>query len=164
MICVPYRTKRVVESITVKYKNLDGSLHEKRIDIHNSIDWHLPLFISQSYHTQTDTPQKKKLQPFTKILSLPFISFFTQKKRIKLVTHDAMLRNFLLVKPHRIVCDFQKSIDIRSYEKRVKTKGSYFKKIRIGEHKDYYRVVIELDGFYRYRLKKVKEGYIFELL
>ena len=39
---------RIIEKVTVSYKTLDGSVEEKSIILGNSIDWHLPIFISQS--------------------------------------------------------------------------------------------------------------------
>jgi hypothetical protein len=164
-------TARTLERVTVEYKNLDGSLATKKIKLHNSVDWHLPIFISQNYGA---SPEKstavKRVQRQTgvkkvhykKIASLPFISFYASGTKLKVLTKDKMLRNFLLVKPHRIVCDFQRVTDIGSYVKKSK-KPSLFKKIRVGTHKGYYRVVIELDGYYQYKVKKLKEGYFFKL-
>jgi len=160
-------TARVLESVTLSYKNLDGSISEKKIRLHNSIDWHLPLFLSQHYRN----PKGKRIaqksthtsSSFSLFAKLSFIKFYQKGKILKIATHDKLLRNFLLVKPHRIVCDFQRDIDIRSYEKRA-PKGSLFKKVRIGTHDGYYRVVIELDGYYRYRVKKYRSYYLIELL
>ena len=73
-----------------------------------------------------------------------------------------MIRNFILVKPHRIVCDFKRQTDMRSYVKKM-PKKNIFKSIKMGTHKGYYRVVIELDGYYQYKLKTIKEGFIFTL-
>jgi len=157
-------TARTVESVTVAYKNLDGSIATKKIELHNSIDWHLPLFISQNYGSSPEIPKKGVLkEKYTKIVSLEFIQFYADAKKLKVVTEDKMLRSFLLVKPHRIVCDFKRETDIGSYVKNIK-KPSLFKKIRVGTHKGYYRVVIELDGYYQYKLKQIKEGYLFRLL
>jgi len=159
-------TARTIESVTVKYKNLDGSIKEKSIVLGNSIDWHLPLFISQNYAqgdgVKANLLQSKRLK-FVKIAGLKFISLYEAKKRLKIITKDVMLRNFLLVKPHRIVCDFKREIDIRSYEKNIMQK-SIVKKIKIGNHLGYYRVVIELDGFYTYEVKKLSNGYSFHFL
>ena len=41
--------------------------------------------------------------------------------------------------------------------------NNVFKKIKVGNHKGYYRVVLELDGFYRYKMQKIKDGYLFKL-
>lgn len=160
-------TARTLESITVTYKNLDGSIVSKKELLGNSVDWHLPIFISQNIggNEKKTHPKSisKKSEKFTKIASLPFISLHTSKQRLKIITKDKMLRNFLLTKPHRIVCDFKRDIDIRSYEKKI-TANSQVKRVRFGNHKGYYRVVIELDGHYKYKLTDYKNGYYINLL
>ena len=157
-------TAREVESVTIKYKNLDGSITQKTVLLQNSIDWHLPLFLSQNYNLNGSPVcvKKSKKQVYKKIFSLKFIHFYEQKNRLKILTTDKLLRNFLLVKPHRIVCDFKRDTNIRSFIKKG-LKGSVFKKIRVGTHAGYYRVVIELDGFYRYKVHKIASGYLFTL-
>jgi len=163
-------TARTIESVTVVYKNLDGSIAHKKILIQNSIDWHLPVFISQNYNESNDNITVKKREvkqakkvKYKKIASLKFISFYAKKNRLKILTKDKLLRNFLLVKPHRIVCDFKRDTDIRSFIKRANEK-SLFTKIRVGTHKGYYRVVIELDGYYSYHLNHIPDGYMIKLL
>ncbi len=161
-------TAREIESVIVRYKNLDGSIQEKRVELKNSVDWHLPIFISQNYElgqTQQKTSKhetKVKAQKFQKFTSLPFISFYTKEMLMKIETNDKLLRSFLLVKPHRIVCDFKRETDLRSFEKKAAT-ANVFKKITIGTHKGYYRVVIELDGFYKYTIKQDAGGYLVSL-
>ncbi len=165
-------TTRILENITVEYKNLDGSIATKKIQLHNAVDWHLPLFISQSYYElstkgkQSVTAKKKKNAPkkarYKKIASLNFITFYAYGKKLNVITKDKLLRDFLLVKPHRIVCDFKRETNIGSYVKSIK--HSLFKKIKVGTHKGYYRVVIELDGYYQYKIKKTSSGYFFTLL
>lgn len=161
---------RTIESMTITYKDLDGSVHDKKEILNNAIDWHIPLFLSQNIEAGASsnkrTPLKtkvKKQKKFSKIASLKFISLYNRDNEIKITTKDKLLREFLLVKPHRIVCDFKRDIDIRSYEKHIKSK-SVVKRVRIGNHSGYYRVVIELDGYYRYKSKKIANGYIFSLL
>lgn len=156
-------TARTVESISIEYKNLDGSLAKKSISLGNSIDWHLPLFITQNYGNE-GVSHKSLKEKFHLLAKLKFISFYESTKRLKLITQDKMIRNFLLVKPHRIVCDFKRDIDIRSYQKNLEKKGSIVKRVRVGNHKGYYRVVIELDGFYRYETQRIAHGYSFNLL
>ena len=160
-------TARTLESVTITYKNLDGSIVSKKELLGNSVDWHLPIFVSQNIggdekKLNTKTVSKKS-EPLRKIASLSFISLYANKKQFNLITKDKMLRNFLLTKPHRIVCDFKRDINIRSYKKKIDTK-SIIKKIKIGNHKGYYRVVIELDGLYRYKKTLMKDGYSFTLL
>lgn len=158
-------TARNLQSVTVTFKNLDGSIEKKSITLNNSVDWHLPLFISQNYGLTPDEPKKvqKKEKKFVEIVKLSYSSIFLRDKEIKILTKDSLLRNFFLVKPHRIVCDFKRDIDIRSYSKNIQTKG-IVKRVRVGNHKGYYRIVIELDGYYRYKLHKLEEGYILKFL
>jgi hypothetical protein len=157
-------TARTIESITVNFKNLDGSIEKKSIELANSIDWHLPLFISQSYIEQKDTKEIKtapKERKYTKIATIKYATFFASEKLLKIDTKDEMLRNFLLVKPHRIVLDFKRDTNMKSYIK--SNPKNIFKKIRVGNHDGYYRVVIELDGYYRYKFVKTADGYEFSL-
>jgi hypothetical protein len=164
-------TARAIEGVTVNYRALDGSRHTKSIELDNSIDWHLPIFISQSYLNEEQkvvTPKKKivktskKKSSYKKIAGIKLISFYNKDKKLKVITKDKIIRNFLLVKPHRIVCDFKRDTSIKSYVKEA-PKESLFTKIKVGNHDGYYRVVIELDGHYRYTTKETKDGYIFEL-
>ena len=39
---------RVIKKVTIDFINLDGTTSSKDISINNSVDWHLPIFISQS--------------------------------------------------------------------------------------------------------------------
>jgi len=158
-------TARIIESVIIKYKNLDGSVSEIQEDLGNGVDWHLPIFISQSYGGVGSEPQKtKKADKYKKIAGLKFIQLYENKRSLKIKTKDKMIRNFLLTKPHRIVCDFKRDINIRSYEKDITIKNSIVQKVKLGNHKGYYRVVIELDGYYRYRLQATKNSYLFEFL
>ena len=155
-------TAREIESVTVTYKNLDGTIAKKSVELQNSVDWHLPIFISQNYNL-TNKPQTQQAKPKTKVkfkkfASLGFITFYTHDKIMKIKTKDKLLHSFLLVKPHRIVCDFKRETDLRSYVKKG-NESSIFKKITIGTHSGYYRVVVELDGSYGYNVKKESEGY-----
>jgi len=162
---------RILQKVTVEFKNLDGSLESKSIELDNAVDWHLPLFISQSYAQQDNSTQPKpiasaqkitqKKEPYKNIASIKHLSLFSLGKNLKITTQDEAIRNFLLVNPHRIVIDFKKDTDIRSYIK--KAPEGIFKEVRIGNHDGYYRVVIELDGPYRYSFKKISDGYLVEL-
>lgn len=158
---------RVLQKVTIEYKNLDGSVVEKSIELNNAIDWHLPLFISQNYSqtaVQKEPKIEKKTSPKPSWKSLATIEgtkFIAQNRVLKIVTKDPMIRNFLLPAPHRVVIDFKREASFRSYVQ--ETKASVFKVIRVGNHSGYYRVVIELDGTYKYKLQKNAEGYLLEL-
>lgn len=153
---------RVIQKVTIEYKNLDGSQESKSIELDNSIDWHLPIFISQSYSQNLEKkPNKTKKLKYKKLASIKYASFYASGKNLKIITKDKIIRNFLLVQPHRIVVDFKRDTSLKSLTK--KNKNTIFKKIRIGNHAGYYRAVIELDGYYRYKMSKSSDGYIFTL-
>ncbi len=174
---------RVLQGVTIQYKNLDGSQENKTIQLENSVDWHKPIFISQNYisndnnKTQEESvkkdPEKKETakieehvakngDKYQKIASFEYASFYSSEKYFKIVTNDKIIRNFLLVQPHRIVIDFKSSKGIKFYEQNITE--NVFTKIRVGNHDGYYRVVIELDGYYRYNVKNIDDSYIFQLL
>ena len=146
---------RVLQSVVVEYKNIDGSITQKKVLIQKSIDWHQPIVISQG-ETFVEKPLSKK-EYFEKIAQMPFISFYASKMQLKIKTTDTLLRNFLLIKPDRIVLDFKRELDFRT--KSFQGKG-IFQKITIGNHDGYYRVVIKLDGKYIYNIRKEKGYYL----
>lgn len=162
---------RILQKVTLEYKNLDGTVENKSIELDNSVDWHLPVFVSQSYSEISKTTQsedkhdknevKQKESTHKTIASIENLSLLSSGKSLKIVTTDVIIRNFLLVHPHRIVIDFKKDEDVKSYVK--KDSQNIFKEVRIGNHDGYYRVVVELDGYYRYDLKKISDGYQIEL-
>ena len=159
---------RIIKKVTIEYENLDASIETRSIELDNSIDWHLPVFVSQSYsQTETQTkktvqsPKKKKTTKYKEIASVKHATFFTSNKTLKIVTDDKIIRNFLLVKPHRIVVDFKRDTSLKSYTK--ENPKNVFSKVRVGNHSGYYRAVIELDGLYQYKMQKVSDGYAFNL-
>ena len=174
-IAIPSQA-RVIKKVTVEFKNLDGSIESKSIDLDNAIDWHLPLFISQKY-TQSSpiklTPKRiikkvpiqkvpiKKPSKYKKIGFIKYVIFYADAKTLKIKTKDEIVRNFLLTNPHRIVLDFNRDTTLQ--HKTIINEGNVFYKIRIGNHDKYYRAVIELDGYYRYNMKQTSTGYIIKL-
>lgn len=160
---------RVIKKVTVEYENLDASRENKSIELNHSVDWHLPLFISQNYTHESPQedlakkkgPLKKAVKKYKNIAKIKHATFFISGKSLKIISGDKLIRNFLLGQPHRIVLDFKKDSSLKTYIKNIK--NSVFTKIRIGNHDGYYRVVIELDGYYRYKLKKQPDGCLITL-
>jgi len=151
---------RVVQKVTIEYKTLEGSIENKSINLQNSIDWHLPIFISQSYTENINVPEEAvEKTKFEQIGSIKYVTFYASGKELKLITQDKILRHFLMVEPHRIVIDFQRDTTLKAY---TKVNSKYvFNKIRIGNHNKYYRAVIELDGLYTYSMQTIDDGYLF---
>ncbi len=150
---------RILQKVTIEYKNLDGSVDTKSIELENSVDWHLPIFISQNYSSSSN--KSKASKKFKKIVSLKYATYYAFGKTLKIVTKDKVIRNFLLTDPHRIVIDFKRDLSLRSLN--IPIENSIFSRVRVGNHRGYYRVVVELDGHYRYTMKPYKNGYIFTL-
>lgn len=152
---------RIIESVTVKYKNLDGSQESKSIELEHSLDWHLPIFISQSYDLKAQKSKKRaEKEKYKEIAKIKYASFLSSNSTLKVITKDKLLRNFRLANPHRVVLDFKRDTNMKSY---TQTNSGLFHKIRVGNHSGYYRVVIELDGQYRSNLEKKPNGYIIKL-
>jgi len=138
---------RAVKAIIIQFQNLDGSIANKTLEVNSKIDWHMPLVISQ----KTIAIKQKRAKKISKTISAKFIKFVPNKKTLRVITKDKMLRNFMLASPHRIVMDFSRDTSFRPKDFTV-NKPPY-KKIRMGNHDNYYRVVIELDGQYEYKLQ-----------
>lgn len=160
---------RVIKKVTVEYENLDASVENKAIELNHSIDWHLPIFISQNYSDQSAKAPivkksivgKKGVQKYKKVASIKDASFFISKNKFKIISADKLIRHFLLGQPHRIVLDFEKETTQKTHKQIIDK--SVFTKVRVGNHDGYYRVVIELDGYYRYKLKKQADGCLITL-
>ncbi len=154
---------RILKKVSVTYKSLDGSIETKSIDLNKAVDWHLPIFISQSMGevSTKEIPKKQKKINYKQIFKSKYLSFYKNSKELKIITNDKIIRNFLLASPHRIVIDFKRSTNLKSITKNIDK--SIFKKISLGTHKDYYRAVVELDGKYRYKMHKISNGYLFKL-
>ncbi|MDP2894442.1 MAG: AMIN domain-containing protein, partial [Sulfurimonas sp.] len=58
---------------------------------------------------------------------------------------------------------FKKDTEIDIKNSTKTNEQNIFKDVRIGNHDGYYRVVVELDGYYRYDFKKISNGYQIEL-
>ena len=140
---------RIIKKVIIEYQNLDGSIKQLSTTLDKKIDWHMPIKLSHS-----KMPSKGSL--FIRNVKLPFMSFFTKKNQMKLSTSDKLIRHFMLPSPHRIVLDFKGSS--QTLARKYSNFSSPFNQVRLGNHKGYYRVVVELDGQYEYHKKINKHG------
>ncbi|RUM62368.1 MAG: AMIN domain-containing protein [Sulfurimonas sp.] len=146
---------RILKEVTLKYQNLDGSIEHQSIMLDHTIDWHIPVFISQSYGTDTSasTARPSKARgTFTPIT--PFLSYRIYGKSVEFRTQDKVIRDFVLVNPHRVVIDFKRNTDAKS--RILPLKQAPFTGIKYGNHGSFYRAVVVLDGKYRCRVVKQK--------
>ena len=142
---------RVLKKIIFVYQNVNGDIKQKEVKIDKYIDFHKPIYISHS-------PKKFKMKRLT---FLDLFTIYIKNKKILIETKDKLIRHFFLIDPFRIVLDFQREADFLTI-KRV-LKNHFIKKIVVGNHKGYYRVVIYFDAKYLYKLTKLKEGIKIEL-
>jgi hypothetical protein len=155
---------RLIQKVTIEYKNLDGSLGQKSIDLNNAVDWHIPIFVSQSMGAMEKASVKKEKvseKKYSHLFSSKYIKFYKMGNVLKIDTQDKMSRDFLLTNPYRLVLDFKRDVNLKSQTKELSKK--VFKKISLGTHDGYYRAVILLDGQYKYKKLKHKHGYTINL-
>jgi len=139
---------RILKSVTFTYQTLTGSILTKTINIDKAINWHSPIYISQK--NIINRPMKVKLA---------FLNFYIDKYKLLIDTTDTMIRHFVLVKPFRVIFDFKANKSFLTYTKKTNT---FIKKIVIGNHSGFYRVVLYTDGVYKPIIKKTAEGYLVE--
>lgn len=83
------------------------------------------------------------------------------KKNIHIKTHSNLLREFSLKNPNRIVMDFKTNNVLQN--KHFKMEADYVDEIYSGVHRNFYRLVIKLDGIYDYDIQKNVGEYIIKL-
>ncbi|HIQ51550.1 MAG TPA: AMIN domain-containing protein [Nautiliaceae bacterium] len=142
---------RVLKKIVFVYQNVNGDIKQKEVKIDKYIDFHKPIYISHS-------PKKFKIKRLT---FLDLFTMYIKDKKILIETNDKLIRHFFLVDPFRIVLDFKREADFLTIKRALK--NHFIKKIVVGNHKGYYRVVIYFDAKYLYKLTKLKEGIKIEL-
>jgi hypothetical protein len=144
---------RAVKGITIRYQNLDGSISNEELILNSEIDWHEPFVITHKLKRESAV----KAKSITKTIKTKHVRFEITKNNMVVKTSDKLLENFLLTHPHRVVMDFKRNTSFRPIT--YKINKAPFSKIRMGNHDGYYRVVIELDGQYRYKLETREKEY-----
>ena len=137
---------RILKSVTFTYQTLTGSILNKTIVIDKAINWHSPLYIFQ-----------KKIKNDIKKIKVSFLNFYIDKYKVLISSKDTMIRHFVLVEPFRVIFDFKANKNFLTYKKNI---NSFIKKVVIGNHNGFYRVVLYTDGVYKPIIKKVTEGYL----
>ncbi|AJC87143.1 AMIN domain-containing protein [Campylobacter insulaenigrae] len=174
---------RILKNITLTYINLDGSEQQIILDINKSIDWHDNFAFIKSKAPNTTpildvsvtVPKEKKAERksgennTTVNIETPlftgdiynFISLSFYNNKININTRDKMLRNLSIGDPTKIIVDFAKNQHFNTKTLQVNTAN--VKKVVFGSHKNFYRLVIYLDGKYDYDYSKGKNLHTFNL-
>ena len=143
-------TSRILKDVSITFQNLDGTTQTITAKIDKKIDWHKPLILSQDVNSHESLSQKVFKSVVKSYKVSDFFSFDVSKNRILLHSSDKILRDFMVTNPFKIVIDFESDLDFATKVQKVNFEN--FVKVTLGNHEGYYRVVIELDGQYTYKL------------
>ena len=141
---------RVLKKIVFVYQTLESDIKQKEVNINKAVDFHSPIIVS---HLKINYPAK--------ILSFPAFKLYIKNKKLFFATKDKLLRVFFLAKPFRLVLDFKRNADFLTIQKTLK--NSFVKKVVVGSHSGFYRVVVYFDAKYSYNVKKDINGVLIEL-
>jgi hypothetical protein len=89
------------------------------------------------------------------------IRFVLKGKTVRIETKDALKKDFAIANPMRIILDFKSQAEYPSRKKSLTVPP--FSQLRIGSHKGYYRVVLELEHAANYSVTPFKYGYTLTL-
>lgn len=132
---------RVLKEATFTFQNVDGSIETRRIEIDQSIDWHVPLILSHSASgkTASDTTGSSNA-------NFDFIRFNAANNRLTVTSSDSLVRYFSQNDPAALVLDFQHKAPFSS--KAQNLSGHPYSKVRVSNHGKFARATITLDGHY----------------
>ena len=140
---------RILKRIIFEYQTVSSDIKQKEVIINKDIDFHSPIIITH------------KPKGFGIIKSdFGIFKLYIKNKKIFISTKDKILRQFFLVKPFRIVIDFKRYSNFYTIVKKFNT---FLKKVVVGSHGNFYRVVLYFDATYKYKINKTPEGIEIEL-
>ncbi|TLD84614.1 AMIN domain-containing protein [Helicobacter sp. MIT 11-5569] len=141
-------TARKIKKITLEYQNLNGSITTLEKELEGDIDWHFPLILSQE--VQPKTPSIPNNESFS---LEEYFNFDITKNSITLKTHLALIRDFTLASPTRLILDF-KAPNKKPLKASFAPKIPTIPQVSLDTHLDFYRITLDLDGQYKYNLTK----------
>jgi len=142
---------RILKKIIFVYQNPDSDIKQEEVVINKNIDFHSPIIITHNPEI-SDSFKKYKLTSF--------LTLYVKGKKILLKTKDKLIRKFFLVKPFRIVLDFDNDTDFPTVEKKISK--TFLTKAAVGSHIGFYRVVLYFDSNYKFKVTKNVEGVMIE--
>ena len=154
-------TARILKKIKIEYQNIDGSVNSKEIVVDKKIDWHNQIEIIQRGNEEKGSGLFGYYFKKLKLSNTDKIKIKYAKQAIYILTNDEKIRDLMVVSPYRIVIDFDGRSTFAS--KRVDIKNSFFTRCTIGNHDAYYRLVLEIDSYYDYKITKKDDGYLVEI-
>ncbi|GAX86989.1 conserved hypothetical protein [Lebetimonas natsushimae] len=142
---------RILKKIIFVYQSLDGDVKNKEVLINKNIDFHSPIIITHNLQNF----EMKEIK-FDSLFSL-----YIKDKKIFIKTKDKLIRKMFLIKPFRLVLDFKRNADFLTIKRTIKK--SVVKKVVVGNHNGYYRVVLYFDANYKYKIQEMDEGIKIEI-
>lgn len=142
---------RVLKELTFTIQNLDGSTETRKLEIDQSIDWRIPLILSQQGKVLT-----KSAPEMAPSAELGFIRFSSTKNHLSIVTKDPMIRNFSLSDPSSIVVDFKHDGAFEMSQKKLYS--TPFTHVKVTSHGTFARATITLDGSHTCNVTKAAQG------
>ena len=100
----------------------------------------------------------KSTEAKAEIASFQGIRFLVRSDGMKIETEDKLIKHFSIMKPTRFILDFKSDADFPTRSRALHRPP--FKALRMGVHKGFYRVVLELEGSHDYSIKPYRYGYI----
>ncbi|GAB6045396.1 AMIN domain-containing protein [Caminibacter profundus] len=135
---------RILKDVIFVYQTVNSDIKQKIVNIDKNIDFHSPFILTHS-------PKN-----FGFINSnFRYFTLYIKNKSAFLKTKDKCERTFFLINPFRLVLDFKRKSNIPTIRKSF---NSFIKKVIIGSHSNFYRVVLYLDANYNYKIKKMDDG------
>jgi hypothetical protein len=135
---------RILKRIIFVYQSLSSDIKQKIVDIDKNIDFHSPIIV-------THKPKTFGIKKY----NFRLFKLYIKNKSVFIETNDKLIRAFFLVAPFRLVLDFKKISDFPTIRKKLNT---FIKKVVVGSHGEFYRVVLYLDANYDYKIKKQEKG------
>ena len=180
---------RILKSVSITFQNLDGSISEEVQGIDKDVDWHNTLMlqslknvlnkpqdetpIALPISTPTSTKKSDLSTPKKDVINInvhhksnefvfsDFMRLDINDKQLKILTPDTKVRDFLISDPYKIVVDFQRVSSFAT--KTLSLQKTPYMSASLGNHDNFYRIAITLDGQYRYDIQKVEDGYLISL-
>lgn len=155
---------RLLKKIDITYQNIDGSIETKSVAVSGRVDWRMPIVVSQIFKdSQAIDNSKENSKSQDKEAKTAHInknqSYHIEGKSIFIAYKGALIRDFIMKNPDRIVLDFEKNL--KYYKNNpIPLKQNHFVSLKYGIHDTFLRIVLELDGSYVYHIIQKEDGVV----
>ncbi|MFL1705383.1 AMIN domain-containing protein [Campylobacter sp. MOP7] len=106
-------------------------------------------------------PVKPEIQEPLKVVKFDRADLEIYPMKIKVITKDIKIKDFMILRDNKIVIDLKSSKPF--YTKIAEINCGAFNNVKFGAHNDFYRIVITLDGRYKYAIDASEEGYLLKV-